>query len=98
MNIELAPIEYTKAMTWDEAKLYCFSLSIDDTVGWRMPTSDELDELFFSDYDFHELVYWASECNKTHAWTKWFIKHGINELNEKFDEGIAVAVVPVRDL
>ena len=42
MNIELAPIEYMKSMTWDEAKLYCFLLNIDGKVGWRIPTMREL--------------------------------------------------------
>jgi hypothetical protein len=42
MNIELAPIEYMKAMSWDEAKLYCFLLNIDGKIGWRLPTMREL--------------------------------------------------------
>jgi hypothetical protein len=96
-SIEVAPIEYHEILHWDEARLYCFSLTIDGTVGWRMPTCDELDELFLSDYDFHRLIYWSSECNETHAWTKWF-DHGITDLNDKNDDGLAIAIVPVRDI
>jgi hypothetical protein len=45
MNIELAPEEYTKELTWDEAKLYCFALNIDGKVGWRIPTMAELHKM-----------------------------------------------------
>ena len=39
--IEIAPEEYWKPLTMQEAKLYCFSLNIDDKIGWRLPTKDE---------------------------------------------------------
>jgi hypothetical protein len=28
-------------MTYDEARMYCFSLNIDGKIGWRLPTSNE---------------------------------------------------------
>ena len=28
-------------MTYDEARMYCFSLNVDGKIGWRMPTSNE---------------------------------------------------------
>lgn len=28
-------------MTYDEARMYCFSLNIDGKIGWRLPTTNE---------------------------------------------------------
>jgi hypothetical protein len=28
-------------MTYDEARMYCFSLNVDGKIGWRLPTSNE---------------------------------------------------------
>lgn len=37
MNIEIAPKEYWRVLTFDEARLYCFALNIDGKTGWRLP-------------------------------------------------------------
>lgn len=38
-KIEVAPVEYWREdLLFEEAKLYCFSLSVDDKIGWRLPT------------------------------------------------------------
>ena len=36
--IEIAPYEYIKRMSFEDSKLYCFSLNIDGKIGWRLPT------------------------------------------------------------
>jgi len=41
MNFEFANEKYWKDLTFDEAKMYCFSLTIDGKTGWRLPTSAE---------------------------------------------------------
>jgi hypothetical protein len=40
--IEVAPVEYWKSHSADDAKLYCFSLLIDGKSGWRLPTRTEI--------------------------------------------------------
>jgi hypothetical protein len=41
MNFELAPEEFHKKLSLEEAQLYCFSLNIDGKTGWRLPTYNE---------------------------------------------------------
>ena len=59
--IERAPEEYHKTLTYEEAVLYCFSLNIDGKTGWRLPSKEELVQLWST----HELdkytLYWAQE-------------------------------------
>ena len=51
--IEIAPKEYEFEMkSYDEAKLFCFSLNVDGKVGWRLPTKDELKVIYERDNDF----------------------------------------------
>ena len=40
-TIEIAPPEYWKDLLYEDAKLYCFSLTIDGKVGWRLPRENE---------------------------------------------------------
>ena len=39
-GIELAPLSES-AMSYSEAKLYCFTLSYDCKIGWRLPSYEE---------------------------------------------------------
>jgi hypothetical protein len=41
LSFEIAPKEYHKKMTLSEIELYCWSLVIDGTKGWRVPTHRE---------------------------------------------------------
>ena len=41
MKFELAPTEYHKLLSLEDAKLYCFSLNIDGKIGWRLPSVEE---------------------------------------------------------
>lgn len=48
MNFEIAP-KYTETkLNWWDAKLYCFSLNDRGKTGWRLPTKEELGEMYKS--------------------------------------------------
>ena len=73
MNFEIAPKSTELRLTWDEARLYCFALEIDGKVGWRLPTKDELNEIYKSDNDLVGTNYWSStEFNGNYAWGQYF--------------------------
>ena len=63
MNFEIAPESTEIQATWDDARLYCFSLNIDDKTGWRLPTKEDLNEIYESDNDFNGSYYWSSTEN-----------------------------------
>ena len=60
MNFEIAPKSTEILSTWNDARLYWFSLIIDDKTGWRLPTTDELNEIYESENDFEKRWYWSS--------------------------------------
>jgi hypothetical protein len=60
MNFEIAPKSTEIQTNWDDAKLYCFSLNIDGKTGWRLPTKEELNEIYQSENDFENNWYWSS--------------------------------------
>ena len=69
MNIEIAPKEYEKWLNWHDAKLYCELLTIDGKMDWRLPTKDELNEIYTSENDFVGSYYWSStETSGGYAW------------------------------
>jgi hypothetical protein len=41
MNFEIAPAEYHRILSFNEAKLYLFALNIDNKTGWRIPSRSE---------------------------------------------------------
>lgn len=61
MNIELAPIEYQKALNWYDANLYCFSLNIDGKIGWRLPTVKEESWLKHQSIPSSDEWYWTAD-------------------------------------
>jgi hypothetical protein len=61
MKYEIAPKDTEiKAVYWEEATLYCFTLNINDKTGWRLPTKEELNEIYQSKNDFDGHFYWSS--------------------------------------
>jgi formylglycine-generating enzyme required for sulfatase activity len=73
MKFEIAPKSTEIESNWYDAKLYCFSLNIDGKVGWRLPTKEELDEIYESENDFIDAYYWSStEYNGSSAWGQVF--------------------------
>jgi hypothetical protein len=60
MNFEIAPKSTEIRLNWFDARLYCFSLNIDGKTGWRLPTKEELNEIYQSDNDFELRWHWSS--------------------------------------
>ena len=52
LSIEIAPDHYCRFMTWDDAKLYAFALTIEGKAGWRLPCDEELGILLREVYRF----------------------------------------------
>ena len=73
MHFEIAPKETEVILNWDDTRLYCFSLSIDGKTGWRLPTKEELNEIYESENDFVKRGYWSStEVDTFYAWGQNF--------------------------
>jgi hypothetical protein len=71
MNFEIAPKETEIQANWDDARLYCFALNINGKTGWRLPTKDELNEIYESENDFVGNFYWSStEYLGNFAWNQ----------------------------
>jgi hypothetical protein len=60
MKFEIAPKSTEIRSNWDDARLYCFSLDIGGKSGWRLPTNEELNEIYKSGNDFASSYYWTS--------------------------------------
>jgi len=73
VNFKVAPKDTEIQANWDNARLYCMFLEIDSKTGWRLPTKDELNEIYLSDNDFENVWYWSStELNGYGAWVQGF--------------------------
>ncbi len=65
MNFEIAPEEYEIKTNWEDAKMYCFALIIDGKTGWRLPSVEELKQIYFTPYNgFVKSSYWTSSVCK----------------------------------
>ena len=73
MNFEIAPKSTEIQANWYDARLYCFALRIDGKTGWRLPTKEELSEIYHSENDFNEDWHWSStESDGDDAWFQCF--------------------------
>jgi hypothetical protein len=73
MNFEIAPKSTEIQANWYDARLYCFALNIDGKTGWRLPTLEELNEIYESENDFEKWGYWSStESSGDYAWKQNF--------------------------
>lgn len=73
MNFEIAPKSSETRLNWNDAHLYCFTLNIDGKTGWRLPTEEELYEIYESINDFENYWYWSSTFyDDNRAWSKSF--------------------------
>lgn len=90
MAIEIAPEEYWKKLEFNDARLYLFSLVIDNHANWRFPTRDEwLHEIydFTSEYKQFFSDHWLLEdlaCVTPAKLNEWRDPHFIT--------------IPVRDI
>jgi hypothetical protein len=93
MNFEIAPKSTEVRLTWEEARMYCFSLNIDGKIGWRLPTNDELDEIYESENDFIDAYYWSSTENYGGgAWAQ-NMSNGNQNGNVKYGGGFYVRAI-----
>ena len=60
MNIEISPKEYETILTWYDAMMYGQLLVIDNKNDWRLPTTEELNDIYNSENDLDGLGYWSS--------------------------------------
>jgi hypothetical protein len=73
MNFEIAPKSTEIEANWDDARLYCFALNIEGKTGWRLPTKDELNQIYESNNDYEPIWYWSStEGSGGTAWSQNF--------------------------
>jgi formylglycine-generating enzyme required for sulfatase activity len=73
MNFEIAPNSSVIKANWDDARLYCFALTINGKTGWRLPTKEEFNRICKSDHDFVKDDYWSStEVYTDYAWVQGF--------------------------
>jgi len=106
--IEIAPKEYEISIGYQEARMYCFSLNIDGKIGWRLPTIEELENIYTCVNDFMKNGwYWSSTEVENGVWFKSFSqypKHGptgwkdIIYFTEFHTNVNSMLVRPVRDL
>ena len=93
MKFEIAPKSTEIESNWFDAKLYCFSLNIDGKTGWRLPTKEELNEIYQSENDFDDRGYWSStEANGYYAWLQNFL-NGYQGNNTKCYGGFYVRAI-----
>jgi hypothetical protein len=63
LSIEIAPDHYCRFMTWDDAKLCAYVLTIEGKTGWRFPNDEELGILLREVYRFsapYGMQYWVN--------------------------------------
>jgi hypothetical protein len=93
MNFEIAPKSTEVRLTWEEARMYCFSLNIDGKIGWRLPTNDELDKIYESKNDFIDAYDWSSTVfNGNYAWVQ-SMGNGTRANFNKFNGGYYVRAI-----
>jgi hypothetical protein len=96
MKFEIAPKAAEKSCGWDIARTYCLFLNFDGKTDWRLPTKEELNEIYESDNDFGSGRYWTSnEETVMSAWSQSF-ENGSRYYNWKVHGGLYVR--PVRDI
>ncbi len=75
---EIAPKSTEIKTNWYYAKLYCIALNIDGKTWWRLPNKEELNQIYKSEHDFENELYWSSteaigeQGNSDYAWYQSF--------------------------
>ena len=71
MNFEIAPKETEFQANWNDAKFACFLLNVNNKTGWRLPTKEELNEIYESGKILGNHWYWSSSDSKYDANSVW---------------------------
>lgn len=45
LTFEVISLNHCRYLSYEDAKLYCFSLTVDGKTGWRFPTEEECEQL-----------------------------------------------------
>jgi hypothetical protein len=73
--IEISPKEYETLLNWHDGMLYCQLLTIDNKNDWRLPTIEELQDIYHSENDFYDTYYWSltkAIIHDNYVWMKSF--------------------------
>lgn len=103
LPFEVAPKSTEVQATLDEAKMYCFSLTVGGKVGWRLPTKYELIQTYRRPNNFEKEWYLSSTEYSDHSiWMVPFhdgVTGGSNGADVDMIDGmIPMYVRAVRDL
>ena len=96
MTIEFEPNNNPKVLNYDDAKLYCFALTIDGKTGWRLPTIDELRKIY-TEKNVYRTYYWSSTSSIEHAGYQQIMFFHDGTILPDHKSSINF-VLPVRDL
>jgi hypothetical protein len=67
--VKISPIEYERVLNWDDAMLYCQLLVISGKNDWRLPTKEELCDIYSYNNIFSNTIHWSStEYNDNLVW------------------------------
>lgn len=102
MNFEIANID-DLILTYDDAKLYCFSLVHEGKTGWRLPTIEELVEFYSAVHDpdtytKYMRYYWSSTPSSAAGFQQIMFFDTGNIMPDDKDSDIGCYFIPVRDL
>ena len=93
MKFEIAPKSTEIQANWGGARMYCFSLKVDGKVGWRLPTKDELNEIYQSENDYELDWYWSStERNDNLSWYQDFYNGAQYSFGKGYTKGYIRAI------
>lgn len=91
MEFEIAPKQTEKTlMSWNEAQEYVKILG----DRWRLPTMDELNEIYHSNNNFQKEKYWSDTDITIAAWLQDF-RDGTQDY---YNKNLCINVRAVRDL
>lgn len=82
--IELAPEEYWKELSLDEAVMYCFTLTVNGKIGWRLPTKDDSKTIL-------------KRFRKKYPAVSWWESYDFDNKDDCWHNDI-FTTIPVRDL
>jgi hypothetical protein len=86
--IEVAPEELqTNLLKWDEAWLYCITLTHDNKYNWRMPTSQDAKQ------DSRAVMSWIDYGDNDNDFSQI-----LNQLCKNTEEFHTQLIIPVRDI